>query len=155
MRTHTETVRFTVSKDDHLKVVQVGNSVRVIIHGEFGQEIVIEMQKAKYEEDMAPTWDLDDNITGLVEQIVQHLLHRKSYTEERTAELKSRYSIALLRNGSLWALKKEMVPAKAVADYIHKVIKAFEADEPGALAPENYIIALLRNPELCKIIMEA
>lgn len=174
MNAHAGEFRITVFKDDHVKVVEVGDNIRVTIHGDFGQEVVIEMPKDKYEEDMAPTqevviempknkyeenmaptWDVNDNITGLVEQITQHLLHGGSYAEERAAELKSRYNIALLGNKALWALKKEAVPAKAVADYIWKIVKVFlVADEPGALPPENYIIALLRNPELCEIIME-
>jgi hypothetical protein len=155
MKVETGELRLDVHVDDHVKVLDVGDNIRIIIHGAFGQEVVIEMQKAKYEEDMAPTWDVSDNITGLIAQITQHLLYGGSYAEERAAELKSRYSTALLSNRALWALKKEMVPAKAVADYIWKIVKAFEADEPGALEKENYIIALLRNPELCEIIMEA
>jgi len=152
MKVKTGEIHLDVHVDDHVKVVEVGDNVRITIHGDFGQEVVIKMPKDKYEEDMAPTWDFDDDgLAGFIEQVVKHLLHGKQYTNEIAAEVRSQHIAALLTNEALQELK-ETVPAKALADYIKEATKALGAKSDSA--KEEYITALLCNPGLCKMIME-
>jgi len=148
MDTKANQLDVTIHVDDTIIVREISKGgVRVTLYGDFGQAIVIEMSKEKFEMEMLPTWEVSGDLAEYAKEIVKHLLYVFPCGDE---EVITEYKQMLLANGAMVGLMKEEVQPKQVVVYVEKVIKALELPLPKEA---SYITALLCNSRLDKLIL--
>jgi len=151
MNIETKELRVVVFDDDHIKKVDAGDNVKVTLHGELGQVVVIEMPKTKYEEEIAPTsfWetDVDIDLAKYVQQITEQVLQELPVGADPSPI--DEYNVALLRNGALYELWDKGIEPQQVAVYVRETVKAFKPSKEA-----QYVTALLLNPNLYMMITE-